>query len=206
VRAFCAIFLPALLAFASPLIGTSSSLATSCHVGGPALALETGNESRDDSQTPPKAQSQPEPPQSVRPEQRQQPPKEAPGTITLALTPLRVFAVIEKAWNEGQPDSIAQFFPEDGILLRLEKTAPEKAFYTNKQATYMLTDEFRFTMTESFEFVEFKYSKGGDDPPFARAQWSFRREPGGKLTVQKVRIGLRNEADRWVVSEIRIQE
>jgi hypothetical protein len=129
-----------------------------------------------------------------------------PTAVASPLTPLRVFAAIEKAWSEGQPDSIVQFLPEDKILLRLEKSAPEKAFYSNTQAAYMLRDEFRFTMTESFEFEEFKYSKGGDDPPSARAQWSFRREPAGKVTVQKVRIGLRFEAERWVVSEIKIQD
>lgn len=132
-----------------------------------------------------------------------QPPQAIPAG---ALTPLRVFAAIEEAWNEGQPDSIAQFLPEDKILLRLEKSAPDKAYYSHKQAAYMLRDEFRFTMTESFEFVEFKYSKGKDDPPSARAEWSFRREPAGKVTVQKVRIGLRFEADRWVVSEIKLQD
>ncbi|MBN1504797.1 MAG: hypothetical protein JW952_07040 [Candidatus Eisenbacteria bacterium] len=122
------------------------------------------------------------------------------------VTPLRVFAAIEDAWNDGQPDSIVRFLPEDKILLRLEKSAPEKAFYSNKQAAYMLRDEFRFTMTESFEFVDFTYSKDGDDPPSARAQWAFRREPEGQVTVQKVRIGLRLEADRWVVSEIKIED
>jgi hypothetical protein len=129
----------------------------------------------------------------------------APATSP-ALSPLRIFAAIEKAWNDDQPDSVSQFFPEDKIVLRLEKTAPEKAFYTNSQAAYMLQDEFRFTETESFEFLEFKYPKGGEDPPSARAQWSFRREPAGKTIVQKVRIHLRREADRWVVSEIRIQD
>lgn len=141
--------------------------------------------------------------------QADQPPSQPQSSQLGAVsspTPLRVFAAIEKAWSEGKPDSIVQFLPEDKIVLRLEKSAPEKAFYSNKQAAYMLRDEFRFTMTESFEFVEFKYSKGGDDPPSARAQWSFRREPGGKVTVQKVRIGLRFEADRWVVSEIKIQD
>ena len=141
--------------------------------------------------------------------QVEQPPSQPQPSRAVAagsLTPLRVFATIEKAWSEGKPDSIVQFLPEDKIILRLEKSAPEKAFYSNKQAAYMLRDEFRFTVTESFEFVEFKYSKGGDDPPSARAQWSFRREPGGKVTVQKVRIGLRFEADRWVVSEIKIQD
>jgi hypothetical protein len=123
-----------------------------------------------------------------------------------ALTPLRVFAAIERAWNEGEPDSITQFLPEDKILLRLEKSAPEKAFYSNTQAAYMLRDEFRFTVTESFQFLEFRYTKVKDEPPSARAEWTFRREPAGKVTVQKVRIALRAEAERWVVSEIKIQD
>jgi hypothetical protein len=148
-------------------------------------------------------QSEAEAAQTEAARPQSQPSQEVPAG---PLTPLRVFAAIEKAWNEGRPDSIVQFFPGDRILLRLEKSAPDKAFYSSKQAAYMLSDEFRFTMTESFEFVEFRYPKGEDDQPSARAQWSFRREPEGKMTVQKVRIGLRFEADRWVVSDIRIQD
>ncbi len=181
MRALCAVLLLVLAGFVP---GRPSPFFTGIAA---ASQLESEAEAAQTEQTPP----QPEPSQPVR---------ESP------ITPLRVFAAIEKAWNEGQPDSIVQFFPQERILLRLEKSAPEKAFYSNKQAAYMLRDEFRFTVTESFEFVEFKHSKGGDEPPSARAHWTFRREPEGKETVLRVRIGLRADAGRWVVSEIRIQD
>jgi len=189
VRALCAVLLLVLVSAAWPatdglLPGGASHLVMSVAA---ASQLQSGAEAGP--AAPPASQTQP------------------PQTVPAgALSPFRVFAAIERAWNEGQPDSIVQFLPEDKILLRLEKSAPEKAFYSNKQAAYMLRDGFRFTMTESFEFLEFKYSKGKDEPPSARAEWSFRREPAGKVTVQKVRITLRVEAERWVVSEIKIQD
>ena len=189
MRAPCVVLLLVLASVAWPLIDGVVPGGPPALLKGTAAAAQL--QSQAEAAQPERAPSLPQSPQTV------------PAG---ALTPLRVFAAIEKAWNEGRPDSIAQFLPEDKILLRLEKSAPEKAFYSNKQAAYMLGDEFRFTMTESFEFLEFKYSKGKDDPPFARAEWSFRREPAGKVTVQKVRIALRVEAERWVVSEIKIQD
>lgn len=189
MRAPCAVLLLVLVSLVWPLVDAITPVGPPRSLTGVAAAsqLQSDAEAAQPDNTP----AQPQPPVVV------------PAG---ALTPLRVFAVIEKAWSESQPDSIIQFLPEDKILLRLEKSAPEKAFYSNKQAAYMLRDEFRFTVTESFEFLEFKCSKDKNEPPTARAEWVFLREPAGKVTVQKVRITLRVEAERWVVSEIKIQD
>ena len=122
------------------------------------------------------------------------------------ISPFVAFAEIEQAWNMGWVDSIATFFPEEKIALRLDKNAPESAFFTRKQASYMLRDSFRYRATESFKFLEFKYGKSGKKPPLAKAQWSFRREPAGKIIVAKVQVTLRKEGERWLISGIRIQD
>jgi len=121
-------------------------------------------------------------------------------------SPFLTFAAIEQAWNAGQADSIASFFPGDQIALRLEKNVPESASFTKKQASYMLADSFRYRITESFRFLEFKQDKKGKKPPLGKAQWSFRREPGGKVDIAKVQVTLRKEGEHWVISGIRIQD
>jgi len=121
-------------------------------------------------------------------------------------SPFLTFAAIEQAWNMGWVDSIVTFFPEEKITLRLDKNVPESASFTQKQASYMLRDSFRYKVTESFEFLEFRYKKGGKHPPSGKAQWSFRKEPTGKMIVARVRVTLRKEGERWLISGIRIQD
>jgi len=121
-------------------------------------------------------------------------------------SPFLTFAAIEQAWNAGQADSIASFFPGDKIALRLEKNVPESASFTKKQASYMLADSFRYRITESFRFLEFKQDKKGKKPPLGKAQWTFRREPAGKVDVAKVQVTLRKEGEHWLISGIRIQD
>jgi hypothetical protein len=121
-------------------------------------------------------------------------------------SPFLTFAAIERAWSMGWVDSIVTFFPEEKITLRLDKNVPEAASFTQKQASYMLRDSFRYKVTESFGFLEFKYRKSGNKPPFGKAQWTFRREPAGKIIVAKVHVTLRKEGERWLISGIRIQD
>jgi len=121
-------------------------------------------------------------------------------------SPFLTFAAIEEAWGMGWVDSIVTFFPDEMITLRLDKNVPESASFTQKQASYMLRDSFRYRITESFEFLEFKYDRNGKAPPFAKAQWSFRREPAGKIIIAKVHVILRKEGERWLISGIRIQD
>jgi hypothetical protein len=121
-------------------------------------------------------------------------------------SPFLTFAAIEQSWNMGWVDSIVTFFPEENISLRLDKNVPESASFTQKQASYMLRDSFRYRVTESFEFLEFRYKKSGKHPPFGKAQWVFRREPTGKIIVAKVQVTLRKEGERWLISGIRIQD
>jgi hypothetical protein len=126
--------------------------------------------------------------------------------VGLGASPFLTFAAIEQAWNMGWVDSIVTFFPEEKITLRLDKNVPESASFTQKQASYMLRDSFRYKVTESFEFLEFKYRKNGKHPPFGKAQWTFRREPVGKIIVAKVQVALRKEGERWLISGIRVQD
>jgi hypothetical protein len=129
--------------------------------------------------------------------------KQEPGP---GSSPFLTFAAIERAWKMGYVDSITTFFPEEKITLRLEKNVPEAAAFSQKQASYMLRDSFRYRITESFEFLEFKYNKNKHKPPFGKAQWTFRREPAGKTIVAKVQVTLRKEGERWLISGIRIQD
>jgi len=128
------------------------------------------------------------------------------AAIQAGSSPLVTFAAIEEAWNKGWADSISAFFPEAKIALRLEKNSPESANFTQKQASYMLRDSFRYKVTDYFKFQEFKYKKDGKKPPLGKAHWAFRTEPAGKSIVAKVEITLRKDGERWVISGIKIQD
>lgn len=128
-----------------------------------------------------------------------------PGALRGA-SPLVTFAAIEQAWSRGWADSIAIYFPDGQIVLRLDKNTPESASFTKKQASYMLRDSFRYRVTESFTFLEFKYKKNEKNPPLAKAQWAFLTEPAGKAIVAKVEITLRKEGERWLISGIKIED
>jgi len=142
----------------------------------------------------------------AQPAKEAPPAKELPARTPQGRTPFQVFAAIERAWNKGLVDSIVAFLPEEDIALQLGKATPAKAFYSHDQAAYMLRDALGFAVTESFQFVEFKYEKVGEEPPYAQAEWTFCREPAGQLIVQKVRIELKKAAGRLVISEIRVED
>ncbi|UCF78589.1 MAG: DUF4783 domain-containing protein [Candidatus Eiseniibacteriota bacterium] len=120
------------------------------------------------------------------------------------LTPLLTLAAIEEAWNAGRADSIVALFPEEKIVLRLEANVPEETSFSRQQAAYMLKDAFRYTVTESFQFLDFTYDKDEGAGPSGNAEWSYRREPQAEKTTNKVHVTLRKEKGRWLISELRI--
>jgi hypothetical protein len=142
----------------------------------------------------------------AQPAKEAPPAKELPASTPQGRTPFQVFAAIERAWSKGLVDSIVTFLPVEDVSLQLGKASPAKAFYSHDQAAYMLRDALGFTVTESFQFVEFKNEKAGEEPPYAVAEWTFRREPAGQLIVQKVRIELKKAPGCLVVSEIRVED
>jgi hypothetical protein len=136
-------------------------------------------------------------------------PETAAEHVTLiapGLSPLLTLAAIEEAWNAGCADSIVGFFPEENITLHLETNVPEEGVFSRQQAAYILKDALCYTVTVSFEFLQFKYDKDGDEPPSAEAEWSYRREPEGELSTETVHLTLRKDGDRWLISGIRIMD
>ncbi len=120
------------------------------------------------------------------------------------LTPFLTFAAIEEAWNDGCADSIVVFFPEEKITLQLGTNVPDEAVFSRQQAVYILKDALRYTVTESFEFLEFRYDKEGDAPPHADAEWSYRRGPEDEIKTETVHLTLRKEKGRWLISKMKI--
>ena len=139
-----------------------------------------------------------------QPDRGQKPAEEKAPTAARGLTPFSTFAAIEKAWNAGCPDSIVILFPKENITLNIETNVPEEASFSRQQAAYILKDALCYTVTESFEFLEFEYDKDGGAPPYADAEWSYRRELEGEVVTEKVHVTLRNEEGRWLIAEIRI--
>jgi hypothetical protein len=143
------------------------------------------------------------------PESTEKPSESAPATaearmIARGLSPFLTFAAIERAWNAGCADSIKGFFPEEKITLHLETNVPEGATFSRQQACYMLKDALGYTVTESFQFLEFRYDKSGEASPSGNAEWSYRREPEGEIMTKSVHLTLRKDGERWLISEIGI--
>jgi hypothetical protein len=118
------------------------------------------------------------------------------------LGPIGVFADIEAGWSEEKVSLITKHFGDKKVNISLDGGRVGGAF-SRSQSHYLLKDLFEYTITERFEFVQYRNVTDGKAKVYAVAERSYKRNDDGRLFSDKIYVSLHQEKDRWVISEIK---
>lgn len=118
--------------------------------------------------------------------------------------PLRVFAEIERGWQENSADSIMRNVGEKGkVKLSFHQCGPRSGEFSKSQTYYILKDMFRCAVTKKFNFVKYQNTSEGDEYPYAVAEREYKQSDNGAIQNDTVYISLIMEENRWVIAEIK---
>jgi hypothetical protein len=119
------------------------------------------------------------------------------------LAPMAIFADIESGWKKEAVASITKHFGASKVAIAIEGIGPAGGVFSRDQSHYLFKDLFKFTITEKFEFVQYRNVSDGKIKVYAVAERSYKRNGDGRLFKDKIYVSLHMEEDRWVLSEIK---
>lgn len=119
------------------------------------------------------------------------------------LGPIGVFADIEEAWNEENVGLITRHFGGKKVAISIEGIGPVGGAFSRNQSHYLFKDLFEYTITEKFEFFQYRNVTDGKIEVYAVAERSYKRNDDGRLFKDKIYVSLHQEDERWVISEIK---
>ncbi len=106
------------------------------------------------------------------------------------------------AWA-GQGDrSVSSHLTNGQVILHLEGNVA--AALPNRQAATVLREYLRVYDRAEVELVRAALVEGSRDRGFAEIRWSARRAGTSQPISRTVFLGLRQEADRWTIEEVRV--
>jgi hypothetical protein len=117
--------------------------------------------------------------------------------------PIGVFADVETGWKSEQVQQILRHYPKGKVAISIEGSSPTGGQFSRNQSYYLFQDLFKYTITEKFQFVQYRHVSDGRDKVYAVAERHFRRNDDGRLFKDKIYVSLHLEDDRWVISEIK---
>jgi hypothetical protein len=119
------------------------------------------------------------------------------------LGPIGVFADIEKGWKSENVNLITQHFGNKKVAISIDGIGPVGGSFSRSQSHYLFKDLFEYTITERFEFVQYRNVTDGKVEVYAVAERSYKRNDDGRLFKDKIYVSLQQEDNRWVISEIK---
>lgn len=117
--------------------------------------------------------------------------------------PIAVFADIEAGWKSEQAQQILRHYGKGKVAISIEGSGPTGGQFSRNQSYYLFQDLFKFTITEKFQFVQYRHVSDGRDNVYAVAERRYKRNDDGRLFKDKIYVSLRPEENRWVISEIK---
>ena len=117
--------------------------------------------------------------------------------------PIAVFADLEAGWKKEQVQQILRHYGKGKVAISIEGSSPTGGQFSRNQSYYLFQDLFKYTITQKFEFVQYRYVSDGRDDVYAVAERHYKRNDDGRLYKDKIYVSLHREDDRWVISEIK---
>ena len=117
--------------------------------------------------------------------------------------PIGVFADIEAGWKSERTQQILRHYGKGKVVIAIEGSGPAGGKFSRNQSYYLLKDLFKYTITEKFEFIQYRNVSDGQSKVYAVAERSYKRNDDGRLFKDKIYVALHLEEDRWVISEIK---
>ncbi len=117
--------------------------------------------------------------------------------------PIAVFADVEAGWKSEQAQQILRHFGKGKVSIAIEGSSPTGGQFSRNQSFYLFQDLFKYTITQRFQFVQYRHVTDGRDDVYAVAERHYKRNDDGRLFKDKIYVSLQLEGDRWVISEIK---
>ena len=117
--------------------------------------------------------------------------------------PLAVFADIENGWRGEDVQKILRHYGKGKVAIAIEGTGPVGGAFSKNQSHYLLKDLFKYTITQRFEFVQYRNVSNGRNRVYAVAERSYKRNDDGRTFKDKIYVSLHLEGSRWVIGEIK---
>jgi len=117
--------------------------------------------------------------------------------------PLLVFKSIERAWQAGNAQALANLGTESRVFLEIRGIEQRGGYFTRPQVFFLFKDMFASTSQASFTFVRYHNLEKQDARIYGMALRSYKDNRSGGLYKDKVFVTLVREGSRWAVAEIK---
>jgi hypothetical protein len=117
--------------------------------------------------------------------------------------PIAVFADVETGWKAEQVQHILRHYGKGKVGISIEGSSPTGGQFSRNQSYYLFQDLFKYTITEKFQFVQYRRVSDGRDKVYAVAERQYKRNDDGRIFQDKIYVSLHFEDSRWVISEIK---
>ena len=141
--------------------------------------------------------------QKVQDTDAQTAPEGEPAAPEKDAGPIAVFADVEAGWKGEQVQQILRHYGKGKVAISIEGSSPTGGQFSRNQSYYLFQDLFKYTITERFQFVQYRHVSDGRDKVYAVAERHYKRNDDGRLYKDKIYVSLHLEDDRWVISEIK---
>jgi hypothetical protein len=130
-------------------------------------------------------------------------PKPEPVESEDKAGPIAVFADVEAGWKNEQVQQILRHYGKGRVAISIEGIGPTGGQFSRNQSYYLFQDLFKYTITQKFQFVQYRHVSDGRDDVYAVAERHYKRDDDGKLYKDKIYVSLHREDGRWVIGEIK---
>jgi len=117
--------------------------------------------------------------------------------------PLLVFKSIERAWQAGNAQALANLATEARVFVEIRGIEQRGGYFTRPQVFYLFKDMFASTSQANFTFVRYQNLGKQDAKIYGMALRSYKNNRSGGLYKDKVFVTLVREGSRWAVAEIK---
>ncbi|MGD1048002.1 MAG: hypothetical protein ABR899_04530 [Candidatus Krumholzibacteriaceae bacterium] len=117
--------------------------------------------------------------------------------------PLLVFKSIERAWQAGNAQALANLATESRVFVEIRGIESRGGYFTKPQVFYLFKDMFASTSQANFTFVRYHNIEKEDAKIYGMALRSYKSNQSGGLYKDKVFVTLVREGSRWAVAEIK---
>lgn len=117
--------------------------------------------------------------------------------------PLLVFKSIERAWQAGNAQALANLATESRVFVEIRGIEQRGGYFTRPQVFYLFKDMFASTSQANFTFVRYQNLGKQDAKIYGMALRSYKNNRSGGLYKDKVFVTLIREGSRWAVAEIK---
>jgi hypothetical protein len=119
------------------------------------------------------------------------------------IGPIGVFAEIEVGWRKENVRQILRHYGKGKVAIAIEGSGPTGGTFSRNQSYYLFKDLFKYTITEKFEFVQYRNISEDENKVYAVAERQYKRNDDGRLFEDKIYVSLHLESERWVIDEIK---